>query len=120
MEEELERILCYLGPSLPLAKARAILPNAIYLPPAKQGDIVSHVVNYNPTRILLIDGVFRENLSPWHKELVYALQYPSVKGIYGAASMGALRAAELDYLGMIGIGKIYGWYRDGVTEDDRK
>ena len=118
MEEELERIICYLGPSLPLAKARAILPEAIYLPPAKQGDIVSHVVNYNPTRILLIDAEFRQNLSPWHKELVYALQYPGVKAIYGAASMGALRAAELDYLGMIGIGKIYHWYRDGVTEDD--
>src|SRR4029077_20448184 len=51
-------------------------------------------------------------------ELVYALQYPGVKAIYGAASMGALRAAELDYLGMIGVGRIYGWYRDSVTEDD--
>jgi hypothetical protein len=32
--------------------------------------------------------------------------------------MGALRAAELDWLGMIGLGRIYEWYRDGVTEDD--
>jgi hypothetical protein len=32
--------------------------------------------------------------------------------------MGALRAAELDFLGMIGVGKIYEWLRDGVTEDD--
>jgi hypothetical protein len=68
--------------------------------------------------IILIDGEFRQNLSPWHKELVYALQYPGVKAIYGGSSMGALRAAELDYLGMIGIGRIYEWYRDGVTEDD--
>lgn len=113
-----ERILVYLGPSLPLAKAREILPGAIYRPPAKQGDIVTDVVNLNPERIILIDGVFRENLSPWHKELVYALQYPGVKAIYGASSMGALRAAELDYLGMIGIGRIYGWYRASVTEDD--
>ncbi len=113
-----EKILVYLGPSLPLAKAREILPNAIYMPPAKQGDIVSHVVSLSPTRILLIDSEFRQNLSPWHKEIVYALQYPGVKTIYGAASMGALRAAELDYLGMIGIGQIYQWYRDGVTEDD--
>lgn len=118
MEEDLERIICYLGPSLPLAKARAILPDATYLPPAKQGDIVTHVINYQPTRIILIDGEFRQNLSVWHKELVYALQFPGVKAIYGASSMGALRAAELDFLGMIGIGRIYGWYRDGVTEDD--
>lgn len=115
---ETDKVVVFLGPSLPLAKAREILPNAIYLPPAKQGDIVTMVVNLSPTHIILIDGYFRENLSVWHKEIVYALQYPGVKAIYGAASMGALRAAELDYLGMIGIGKIYGWYRDSVTEDD--
>jgi hypothetical protein len=114
----MEKILVYLGPSLPLADARQILPEAIYHPPARQGDIVSDVVNIQPDRIILIDGVFRENLSVWHKELVYALQYPGVKAIYGAASMGALRAAELDWIGMIGIGKIYEWYRDNVTEDD--
>ena len=113
-----EKILVYLGPSLPLAQARRLLPQAIYRPPAKQGDIVSDVINYRPNRIILIDGVFRENLSPWHKEIVFALQYPGVKAIYGSASMGALRAAELDYLGMVGIGRIYQWYRDGVTEDE--
>jgi hypothetical protein len=113
-----EKILCYLGPSLSLTKAREILPDAIYHPPAKQGDIVTDVVNESPTRIILIDGCFHENLSVWHKEIVYALQYPGVAAIYGAASMGALRAAELDWIGMIGLGRIYQWYRDGVTEDD--
>jgi len=111
-------ILVYLGPSLPVAKAREILPSAIYRPPARQGDIVTDVVTYSPSRIILIDGEFRQNLSVWHKELVYALQYPGIEAIYGASSIGALRAAELDYLGMIGIGQIYEWYRDGVTEDD--
>ena len=32
--------------------------------------------------------------------------------------MGALRAAELDSFGMVGIGAIYRAYRDGVLEDD--
>jgi hypothetical protein len=114
----METILVYLGPSLPLAKAREILPDAIYRPPAKQSDIVTDVVTYSPSRIILIDGEFRQNLSVWHKEIVYALQYPGVKAIYGAASIGALRAAELGYLGMVGIGKIFEWYRDAVTEDD--
>jgi hypothetical protein len=113
-----EKVLVYLGASLPLARAREILPEAIYHPPARQGDIVSDVVNLNPTHILLVEGSFRENLSVWHKELVFALQYPGVKGVYGASSMGALRAAELDWIGMIGVGLIYQWYRDGVTEDD--
>lgn len=116
--EKPEKILVYLGPSLSLVKARAILPGAIYKGPCKQGDIVSDVVTLQPNRILLIDGAFRDNLSPWHKEIVYALQFPSVKGIYGASSMGALRAAELDWLGMIGVGRIYEWYRDQITEDD--
>jgi hypothetical protein len=111
-------ILVYLGPSLALAKAREILPNAIYRPPARQGDIVTDVVTYSPSRIILIDGEFRQNLSVWHKEIIYALQYPRVEAVYGAGSIGALRAAELDYMGMIGIGQIYQWYRDGVTEDD--
>ena len=115
---EREKVLVYLGGAVSLAKARAILPDAIFKGPCKQGDIVSDVVNLQPTHILLVEGCIRENLSPWHKELVYALQYPGVKAVYGAASMGALRAAELDWLGMIGVGRIYEWYRDGVTEDD--
>jgi hypothetical protein len=116
--ENPEKILVYLGPSLPLIQAKSMLPFAVYKPPCKQGDIVSDLVNENPSRIILIDGCFSQNLSPWHKEIVYALQYPGVKAVYGASSMGALRAAELDYLGMIGIGRIYEFYRDGVTEDD--
>jgi hypothetical protein len=111
-------ILVYLGPSLSLEKAKKILPDALYRPPAKQGDILSDVINLNPSTVILIDGEFSQNLSPWHKEMVYALQHPGVKAIYGAASIGALRAVELDYLGMIGIGKIYEWYHNGVTEDD--
>ena len=115
---DIEKVLVYLGPSLPWARAREILPHAIYKPPARQADIVSDVVNIEPNRIILIDGCLHENLSPWHKELCYALQYPSVKGVYGASSMGALRASECDWIGMIGIGEIYQWYRDGVTEND--
>jgi hypothetical protein len=117
-DRETEKVLVYIGPSLSLDKARQILPNAIYRPPARQGDIVTDLVNLNPTHVLLGDGTFNENLSVWHKELVYALQYPTVKGVYGFSSMGALRASELDFVGMVGIGQIYEWYRDGVTDDD--
>jgi hypothetical protein len=38
--------------------------------------------------------------------------------VFGAASMGALRAAELEQFGMVGVGAIFGAYRDGVLEDD--
>ncbi|HJK01345.1 MAG TPA: TfuA-like protein, partial [Methanocorpusculum sp.] len=38
--------------------------------------------------------------------------------VYGASSMGALRASEMDTFGMIGIGEIYHWYRDGIINAD--
>jgi hypothetical protein len=118
IDEDPRKTLVYLGPSLSLIKAMEFLPFATYRPPARQGDIVSDLVNLSPSRILLIDGEFRQNLSVWHKELVYALQYPGLKAVYGASSMGAIRAAELDYLGMVGVGRIYEWYANGTTEDE--
>jgi hypothetical protein len=36
----------------------------------------------------------------------------------GGSSMGALRASELDSFGMIGVGKIYTCYKEGVVEAD--
>jgi hypothetical protein len=68
-----------------------------------------------PRQIVLIDGIFYHGLSVWHRELVYAM----LEGIVciGAASMGALRAAELYRYGMIGVGQIFERYRDGEEDD---
>jgi hypothetical protein len=38
--------------------------------------------------------------------------------VFGSASMGALRAAELHPFGMRGVGRIFEVYRDGELEDD--
>ena len=111
-----EKIICYLGPSLPLYRAVELCPNVIFRPPARQGDILSDTVEVQPDRIMLIDGEFLQSLSVWHKEIVFALS-KEVK-VYGAASMGALRAADLWRQGMIGTGLIYEYYRSGKTEDD--
>ncbi len=87
-----------------------------FLPPAKQGDILSLVCQKKPRAIALIDGFFHQSLSVWHREILYALD----KGVavVGASSMGALRAAELDLFGMQGMGKIYEMYRDRQLTDD--
>ena len=53
----MRKIVIFLGPSLPIAEAREIL-DAIYLPPAKQADLISAVTTYKPDAIGLIDGVF--------------------------------------------------------------
>lgn len=73
------------------------------------------MINLKPRQIVLIDGSFNQTMAVWHKELVYAL----LQGTFciGSASMGAIRAAELDRYGMKGIGKIYELFRDGEEDD---
>lgn len=110
-------VTVFLGPSMPLAEAREILPEAVFRPPAQQGDLLASVNQDGATVVGLIDGTFHQNLSVWHNEVCYLLS--SGVSIFGASSMGALRAAETDCFGMIGIGQIYRWYRDGfITGDD--
>jgi hypothetical protein len=102
--------IVFLGPSLPRAEAEAIL-DARYLPPARRGDIVAAVRAHRPETVALIDGYFEQVPSVWHKEILWALS----QGIRvcGAASMGALRAAELAQFGMIGAGRVFEAYRTG-------
>src|SRR5262249_50627227 len=52
----------------------------------------------------------------WHKEILWAM----TQGVpvYGAASMGALRAAELAAFGMRGIGWIFEQFHSGAMVDD--
>lgn len=106
----------FLGPSLPLEQARDILPDGDFRPPVRQGDIYSVVMNSRPDAIGIIDGVFLDVLSTWHKEILFALSEGIA--VYGAASMGALRAAECARYGMIGVGRIYRWYASGEVERD--
>jgi hypothetical protein len=105
----------FLGPSLPLEHARQHL-DAVYLPPVAQGDVAALVASSSPSVIGIIDGFFEGVPPVWHKEILLALS----KGIavVGAASMGALRAAELHAFGMQGVGRIFEWYRDGLIDAD--
>jgi len=108
-------IVVFLGPSLPLPEAARIL-DARYLPPAGRGDIPA-AVRDGAKIICLIDGVFFQECSVGHREILDAMN-AGVR-VIGASSMGALRASELHTLGMEGIGEIYRWYRDGeITSDD--
>jgi hypothetical protein len=101
-------VVVFLGPSLPQPMAQAIL-DGIYLPPASRGSIIEAVKQHRPAALVLIDGVFETAPAVRHSEILWALR----RGIpvIGAASMGALRAAELWRQGMRGVGLIYRWYR---------
>src|SRR6185503_6037302 len=109
------KAVIFLGPSLPLDEAREIL-DAVYLPPAQQCDLLTATVNEKPDVIGLIDGMFLQSLSVWHKEILFALDQGIL--IYGSSSMGALRAAETSSFGMVGIGEIYRMYASGELIDD--
>jgi hypothetical protein len=107
----------YLGPSLPRADAEAILA-AEYLDPIAMGDLYALVrTRAEPgDRVAIIDGFFEQMPAVWHKEILFALEQGIA--VYGASSMGALRAAETHTFGMRGAGRIFAAYRDGVIEDD--
>src|SRR5215204_2105365 len=105
----------YLGPTLERRRAEAIL-HALYLPPAEQGSIYEAVRSFRPRTIALIDGAFGHVPAVRHKEILWALDQ-GVE-IVGAASMGALRAAELKGFGMAGHGFVYRWYSATPFADD--
>lgn len=109
-----------MGPSLPPEEAKYILSSdkkreVVYAPPIRRGDIPK-AVSEDFNIIGIIDGVFFRESAVSPREIMEVLK-SDVK-IYGASSMGALRASELDRYGMIGIGKIYQWYRDGTLNSD--
>jgi len=109
-------VVVFLGPSCDIATASQIL-DADYRPPAKRGDIIR--ATEEGARIIgLIDGVFFQDSAVAHREILAALR-AGVR-VVGASSMGALRAAELDTLGMEGVGEIYRAYREGrlVADDE--
>jgi hypothetical protein len=107
-------VYVFVGPTLPVEQARREL-DAIYLPPASEGD-VQRAASRKPKAIGIIDGYFECVPAVWHKEILWAMAQ-GVR-VYGSASMGALRAAELAVFGMEGVGKIFEAYRDGALEDD--
>ncbi|MCS7097939.1 MAG: TfuA-related McrA-glycine thioamidation protein [Candidatus Methanomethyliaceae archaeon] len=109
------KITIFLGPSLPLSDAKGILL-ADYRPPAGRGDIIK-AVDDGAKIIGLIDGVFYQRIAVSHREILSAIKNGVI--VVGGASIGAIRACELDVYGMIGVGEIYRWYKEGkIIGDD--
>jgi hypothetical protein len=108
------RAVIFAGPSLP----PAFRPSEAALewhPPIKQGEIYKAALT-RPAIIGIVDGYFEVTPTVWHKEILWVMG----RGIhvYGGASIGALRAAELHTFGMTGVGRIFTAYRDGILTDD--
>ena len=108
------RAVIFLGPSIPVDRAREVI-DADFLPPVAEGDVYRCALT-RPRMIGIVDGYFDRVPAVWHKEILWALQ----QGIhvFGSASMGALRAAELHPFGMEGVGAVFDAFRTGAIEDD--
>jgi hypothetical protein len=110
------KAVIFVGPTLP----PRFRPEDLFWewqPPVRQGDLYRAALT-RPNMIGVIDGYFEVVPTVWHKEILWAM----AEGIhvFGAASIGALRAAELDVFGMKGVGRIYEDFRDGVLQDDHE
>jgi hypothetical protein len=108
----------FAGPSLPPG-ARGDLPGGppelVWHPPAAHGDLLA--LDPGPSDgVLIVDGVYRHRPPIRHKEILALLRRGVT--VAGASSMGALRAAELDQLGMIGYGQVYRWLSSGRLSSD--
>ena len=109
--------IIFLGPSLTHEKARKIL-DAEYRPPAKKGDFLRFTMPADGLTVVgLVDGYFLQDYPPSPIE-VYQLIMRKNTVVIGSASLGALRAVELEKFGMIGVGKIFELYKHGIVNAD--
>ncbi|MDQ2873316.1 MAG: TfuA-like protein [Actinomycetota bacterium] len=108
------RTLIFGGPSLH-GMDLSPWPELEQLGPVKHGDLFRAGLAQGDT-VLVVDGVYQHHAPIRLKEIIAMLR----KGVrvYGAASLGALRAAELSPLGVIGVGQVYEWYASGELESD--
>lgn len=105
----------FAGPSLPRSE-RGPYAEIVWHPPCGAGDLLRLDAAPGDT-ICLIDGWFDHRPAVRHKEILELLS----RGVrvFGASSMGALRAAEMHVCGMIGVGVIFRAYASGrLTGDD--
>ncbi|MEV6734540.1 MULTISPECIES: TfuA-like protein [unclassified Streptomyces] len=103
----------FVGPTLP--RSELAVPGVRAWPPARHGDLFDNAIRAGDTAVI-IDGVYHQAPALRHKEILAAMG----RGVrvIGAASIGALRAAELAPYGMLGIGSIYAAYVRGDIEGD--
>jgi hypothetical protein len=109
------RLVVYVGPTVSTHAVKQVLPDALVLPPIRRGNLYrDRLLGF--TTFLILDGVFFERLAISPREVVDVVQDGG--RVFGASSMGAIRAAECWPAGMVGIGSIYRLYRRGSLASD--
>jgi hypothetical protein len=108
-------IYVYVGPTLPRSEPVMTTRGVQVRAPIQHLDLFDTAIRTGDT-VVIIDGVYHQAPALRHKEILAAMG----RGVrvIGAASIGALRAAELSQFGMLGVGSIYTAYAQGEIHGD--
>lgn len=107
--------LVYVGPSLSRDLVQQAYPGCIVRPPIRRGDLYRDRM-LRGSVFLILDGVFFQDQAISPREVLDVVADDAL--VVGAASMGALRAAECWPGGMRGVGSIYRLFRSGALSSD--
>ncbi|HKG38030.1 MAG TPA: TfuA-like protein [Conexibacter sp.] len=105
----------FVGPTLPPERVRELLPAAVVHEPIRHLSLLQLTLAPGDT-VAVIDGVFLQSPAIRHKELLHVLEQGV--SVWGASSMGALRAAELGPFGMRGVGIVHRLFASNVLDRD--
>jgi hypothetical protein len=107
--------LVYVGPTASAEAIQRAYPGCIVRPPIRRGDLYRDRMLRGAV-FLILDGVFFQDEAISPREVLDVIADGAL--VAGAASMGALRAAECWPAGMRGVGAIYRLFRSGVLDSD--
>ncbi|GAA0907747.1 TfuA-like protein [Streptomyces thermoalcalitolerans] len=105
----------FVGPTLPRSEPLLAAPDVRAWPPVQHGDLFDSSIRAGDT-VVILDGVYHQAPALRHKEILAAMGRGVA--VIGAASIGALRAAELAPFGMLGVGGIFAAYMRGEIDGD--
>lgn len=111
----MSRIVVFAGPTISQEQIHALVPAAEIRSPIAAEDLIR--ADLAPGDLVaIIDGFYFQSAAVRHKEILALLKHGV--HVWGAASIGALRAAELASFGMRGFGRIFQAYLQGEIEGD--
>jgi TfuA protein len=110
------RDVVFVGPSISRAMVMSVFPGVVQ-PPIRRGQLDQLLRRADrPAAVGIVDGRFLQDLAVSPKEVLRALDSGVV--VFGASSIGALRAVECAPYGAIGVGRIYSLFASGELEAD--
>ncbi|MGV9883264.1 TfuA-like protein [Streptomyces sp. NPDC003006] len=105
----------FTGPTIGQESVHSLFKDSLVHGPIQHGDLLRLNLTDGDI-VLIIDGLYHNHPPIRHKEILRELSRNVT--VVGAASMGALRAAELHPYGMQGCGSIFESYRSGSIDAD--